>query len=108
MCLNKNKSKISADILAAAIIKLTFYEEKESKRVFSVEFPRPPSPLPPPETHTQFFISVSNQNIRRTITRSFLGLTAVWLLGSRPVLPTPPLKQPPCLFVAVAGSEGSE
>lgn len=90
MCLNKNSSKISTAILAAAIIKLTFYEEKKSKCVFSVEFPRPP-PLPPPETHTQFFISVSNQNIRRTITRSFLGLTAVWLLGSRPVLPTPHL-----------------
>lgn len=48
-----------------------------------------PSPSTSPKTHTQFFIPVSNQNIRRIITGSFLGLTAVWLLGSRPVLPTP-------------------
>lgn len=65
-------------------MKLTFYQQ-----IICVLTGVYPQPQPPPEAHTQFFIPVSNQNIRGTMSSSFLGLTAVWLLGSSRPLPTP-------------------
>lgn len=70
-----------------------------------------PQPQPPPPKKKKHTLNSSplfeNQNIRRALSSSFLGLTAVWLLGSTPFLPTPSKAAPPGLFVAVEGSEGA-